>query len=115
METVSTIQLMQKEITELHKIVKQQTEKIMYNETIMAQLVNHVQYSRTQSSDDDEDYEDEDEEDEEDEEDDDDDDDYECDKNNCVNRRYESRLDDLEKFVLNLEQKILELEKRQKQ
>ena len=103
MEHVSTIQLMQNEITALHKIVKQQSEKIMYNETIMAQLVNHVQYSRTQSSDD-----------EDDEEDDEDDDENECDKNNCVNRGYESRLDDLEKFVLNLEKKILELEKRQR-
>ena len=103
MENVSTIQLMQNEITALHKIVKQQSEKIMYNETIMAQLVNHVQYSRTQSSDD-----------EDDEEDDEDDDENECDKNNCVNRGYESRLDDLEKFVLNLEKKILELEKRQR-
>ena len=103
MENVSTIQLMQKEITALHKIVKQQSEKIMYNETIMAQLVNHVQYSRPQSSDD-----------EDDEEDDEDDDENECDKNNCGNRGYESRLDDLEKFVLNLEKKILELEKRQR-
>ena len=102
MENVSTIQLMQNEITALHKIVKQQSEKIMYNETIMAQLVNHVQYSRPQSSDDDDDEED------------DEDDDAECDKNNCVNRGYESRLDDLEKFVLNLEKKILELEKRQR-
>ena len=110
MEPVSTIQLMQNEITALHKIVKQQTEKIMYNETIMAQLVNHVQYSRPQSSDDDDDEE----EDDEDDDDEEDDDENECDKNNCVNRGYESRLDDLEKFVLNLEKKILELEKRQR-
>lgn len=113
MEPVSTIQLMQNEITALHKIVKQQTEKIMYNETIMAQLVNHVQYSRTQSSDDEED-EDDDEDDDDEEDDEEDDDENECDKNNCVNRGYESRLDDLEKFVLNLEKKILELEKRQR-
>jgi hypothetical protein len=101
----SSLQDLQNEITELHKIVKQQSEKIIFNETMMARLVNHLHSSSAISGDDDDD--DEDDEDEEDEDDD------TCDKNNCVNSGYESRLDDLEKFVLNLEQKILEMEKRQ--
>jgi hypothetical protein len=112
----SVMQNMQSEIAELHKIIKQQSEKITYNETMMAHLVTYVHSTHVastakptadedaESSDDD--VLSDDEEEEDDEEDDED-------TNLCVNPGYETRLGDLERFVLNLEQKILELEKRQ--
>jgi hypothetical protein len=115
----SVMQNMQSEIAELHKIIKQQSEKITYNETMMAHLVTyvhstHVAATAKPTADEDADSSDDDvlsEDEEEDDEEDDDEDDE--DANLCVNPGYETRLGDLERFVLNLEQKILELEKRQ--
>lgn len=108
----SVMQNMLTEISELHKIIKQQSEKITYNETMMAHLVTYVHSTHAaaaaktaddaESSDDDDILSDEEEDDEDDE-----------DANLCVNSGYETRLGDLERFVLNLEKKILELEKRQ--
>jgi hypothetical protein len=107
----SAVQSLKTEISELHKIIKQQSEKITYNETIMAHLVtcfhsgNGSTHPATDSSDD-EDEDDDDDDDKEEEEDSDED-------KLCINSSYEKRLDYLEQFVFNLEKKILELEKRQ--
>ena len=125
--TTTSLQSLQTEIVELRIIVKDQTEQLKRNETMIAQLVNTLHGSDVSPTfvkntandyfdkeDDDEYYSNEESDDDDDDEDEDDDDDDEDDdeENELRNYSYEKRLDYLEKFVFELEQKFTEMEKR---
>jgi hypothetical protein len=122
--TTTSLQSLQTEIVELRIIVKDQTEQLKRNETMIAQLVNTLHGSDVSPTfgkntvndyfdkEDDDEYYSNEESDDDDEDVDDDDDNDDDEENELRNYSYEKRLDYLEKFVFELEQKFTEMEKR---